>query len=1045
MTAPRSPARARAFAFDVGLVVVAWLALLLLENLVVGLAWRSELVAPWEMGHARRYLTPIALGASFPLAVGAVLVARLAAARRARELAALAFAGGAAAAYGISTGRHFASVAARAPFVVAAGLACAAIAYVAARRAPLGRPRTLAAAGAGVACAAWLANAFVLPRLYPAFHDALLVVALGAWAATALALTPGRAARARRALSVAGLVVVTLSLAWTGHAARAVRRDDNLRRVLYEHAPLLGRAVVLAARLAPPAPVDDGGADEAAITAAAVRGGGATDARLEPGGGGRAGGAAGPGARALDWRGRDVVLVTIDALRADHVSAYGYARKTTPNIDRLAAEGARFERAYCATPHTSYSIASLMTGKYMRPLLAIGAGEDSETWPLLLRRYGYQTAAFYPPAVFFIDEQRFTSMSRRKLSFEYYKVEFAKPALRRAQIDAWLAASAKDPTRPRFLWLHLFEPHEPYEMHPEHPFSGDERVDAYDSEIAEADAVVGELVRDVRARSPRAVFIVSADHGEEFGDHGGRYHGTTVYEEQVRVPLVVVGPGVSRRTISTPVQTIDLLPTTLAALDIPMPARVRGHDLGGLLARGPSERDEGLAFAETDEWTMVARGSDRLVCARKAASCTLFDVAKDPGEEHAVTDRPARVLELRRLGAAIERENGRLEGTPWPDALRRAMQGDRDAAEDVAPLLDDAETSIRRAAAKAAFRLRAPELAPQLARAAKRDEDRQVRAWAALALARAGGDDASASGAAGTDAGTDAGADAGADAKAAPAGARGVAAMLGDPDAEIRFAAALVLAERGDARGEGTLVARWQARFGPSARERGELEDARVLLAALAKIRARSASAALAASLGDVRLRPYVVEALGAIGDANASDAVLAAFANERYLHVRPIEARALAALGAHEELRAPLARFAGVPEPMTEAIGVARDRGLLDPARGGASFAEPRSAVDVTLRIAPGVPSRLLVLLAGPGGAAGARASLDGAALALAAPAPDVLTAEIAKPARGAARLELEDPSGVLAVWIVPRADEIPPPPPVEWDAGAGDDPPLP
>jgi HEAT repeat protein len=499
--------------------------------------------------------------------------------------------------------------------------------------------------------------------------------------------------------------------------------------------------------------------------------------------------------------------------------------------------------------------------------------------------------------------------------------------------------------------------------------------------------------------------IVSADHGEEFGDHGGRYHGTTVYEEQVRVPLVIVGPGVAPRVVATPVQTIDLLPTTLAALDIPMPARVRGRDLGGLLA-GKPPADEGLAFAETDDWTLVARGNDRLVCERKIASCTLFDVARDPEERRAIADRPERVLELRRLGAAIERENGRLEGTPWPDALRRAMQGDRDAAEDIAPLLDDADVRIRRAAAKVAFRLRAPEIASQLARAAGKDEDREVRAWSTLATARL-----------------------------APVGVPtpGAEPLVADADPDLRLAAALVLAEHGDGRGEAILVEHWTQGEGRGTAR--DLEEARELLGAFARIRARSATPALVRSLDDVRLRPHVVEALGAIGDPRARDPLLATFAAERYVHVRPIEARALVALGVREALRAPLARFAGVPEPMPGAIAIASGAGLLQPARGGASFEETKAAVDVTLTVTPGLPSRLIVLAAGPGTIA---ASLDGApTVAAVTGAGDVAIVEIARTTAASARIHVEHPAGVRAIWLVPRAEEIPPPPPEEWDAG--------
>ena len=141
-------------------------------------------------------------------------------------------------------------------------------------------------------------------------------------------------------------------------------------------------------------------------------------------------------ARPLDLGKRDILFISIDALRADHVGVYGYKRNTTPHIDALAKKGVIFTHAYCPTPHTSYSVTSMMTGKYMRPLLLQGAGEDSDTWASLLRTYGYRTAAFYPPAVFFIDPNRFTTFKKSHLGFEYAKVEFKEGAGRVVAGDA---------------------------------------------------------------------------------------------------------------------------------------------------------------------------------------------------------------------------------------------------------------------------------------------------------------------------------------------------------------------------------------------------------------------------------------------------------------------------------------------------------------------------------------------------------------------------------------------------------------------------------
>jgi arylsulfatase A-like enzyme len=1002
----RLPA-ARASLIATGDVLLAWAAVLALETVVVGGVWRGLFAGSWEMALARRQLAPVAFAALAPLALlapaAAAVVARAEKARAARlALAATVGALGALEGWGVTFGRHFASWAVRGPFIAAlAGLA-GALAWTLAPRAAewaRARPRAVATAGALVAAAAWWADAVVLPRLYPAFHLGLEVVILGSSALVPLAWR-ANASRRRAPIVLALLLAAAVGAASAPRAARRLQHADNLRLVLLEHAPLLGRAVLLTTWLTPP-PQDDAPADDGAAAPPPAS-----------------------AARALDWGGRDILFVTIDALRADHTHLYGYARPTTPNLDRLASEGMTFDWAYCPTPHTSYSITSMMTGKYMRPLLALGAGADSETWASYARHYGYRTAAFYPPAVFFIDAPRFTTFRDRGLDFEYRKVEFADPELRVAQLGDYLARAPKD--KPIFAWVHLFEPHEPYVMHARHPFGPREGwtdVDAYDSEIAETDAGLGELVATFRATRPSAVIMVTADHGEEFGDHGGRYHGTTVYEEQVRVPLVVIGPGVRAGTRSSAVvQTIDLLPTTLSALGVPRAPRLRGRDLGPSLTK-TGDSDEGLAFAETDDYTLTARGEHRLVCARKAAACRLYDAREDPREARDRSgDRPDVVRELRRMTRSIERDNGRFEageGTDLPEALRRGLQGDADAADDVAALLDDAKVAVRRRAAAVLFELRAPSSVPQLRRALARDEDDEVRRYAALALVRAGArsDD-----------------EAGAIDAALPL----AEALVSDPQRDWRRRAALAFAERGDARGEAELVAWWDAWSALS------FEEARAVLRAIARIKAKSAVPALSRALSDVRLRSDVADALGALGDARAKGPLLDAFARERYVSARPHEARALVRLGARAEMAAPLARFAGLPEPMPDALALARDAGLLTADRGGWTASAPTRASDARLRGLAG-SARLLVLVATA--ASEPRGALDGAPVvfthARGSEDGPLWVADVEVASTGGTTLHLEDDAGLVAAWLVAPAKELPPPPPEAWndpDGGASD-----
>jgi hypothetical protein len=654
----------------------------------------------------------------------------------------------------------------------------------------------------------------------------------------------------------------------------------------------------------------------------------------------------------------------------------------------------------------------MMTGKAMRPLLSLGLGKGSDTWATYLRQYGYKTAAFYPPAVFYIDAERFTEFDRSGLGFEYRWVEFTSAEEKVNEVERYLAHAGPEPL---FLWVHLFEPHEPYVMHPAQPFGGATPlpVDAYDSEVAYADAAVGQLVHLVRASRPKVAVIVTADHGEEFGDHGGHYHGTTCYEEQVRVPLIVSGPGVVRRRVPTVVQTIDLLPTVLSALGIPRPARVRGRDLGAVLAAGEGGTgDPGLAYAETDDQTLVARGADRLLCARKLAACALYDVARDPQERaDRAAAEPVLARELRGVGAAIERDQGRYEAADviWPDALRRGLQGEVDSAVDVAALLDDANVAIRRKAAEVTFRLASPDVLPQARRALERDEDEDVKSWASLALVRMG--------------------------EAPGDRAR---ALVHDRSVAWRRVASLAFALHDDPRGKEELAAWWRDEGPP--RPGLDMAEAKELLEAMARIRDADAVPALLASFDFVPMRPRLADALGRIGDPRARAPLLALFEKERYETARPFEARALVALGGGKDALAPLTVFAGLPDPMTDAVVIASEAKLLDARRGSVSFEPP--AVDVDARVfVPGERGalRLWVLAAGEGGELSGE--VDGQALGGVTTAKGVHFVDVEPRVRGEVRLRLRETRGIRAAWVVPRFATLPsflvPPLP---DAGGGD-----
>ncbi|MGZ3417366.1 MAG: sulfatase [Polyangiales bacterium] len=849
----------------------------------------AEIAGAWETFLLAREVPSIAAVALFPLIAVVVAYAAMVPLlehRRGRIGWGFAMAMIAAAlAVELSTGRKARMLAVRVPFVI--GLAVIAFVLAAsvaprARAWAKGKPWAELLLGGVLILAALVADERILPRLYPVFHTSLIAVfAIGLVTcadAVIEQLEPHKLGRfVLIGLAALGLAQIGITARRVQAAGKGLAKYDNARRIADERSLILSRAAALAAKRWPPPTLDEG--DEAADPLASTT------------------------ARAIQATGRDLLLVTIDALRADHLGAYDPSKKTSPEIDHLATEGVVFEHAYTPTPHTSYAVTSLMTGKYMRPILALEAASEGgrrpdETWAGLFRIYGFRTAAFFPPAVWAVDGDRFAALRARKLDFEHFKIEFASPDLIDAQLGGYLATAPKD--KPLFVWVHLFEPHEPYVAHPEHPF-GDGDIERYDSEIAAADEGVGKMVRRFRAARPGAIVMLSADHGEAFGEHGARYHGTTVYEEQVHVPLIVSAPGLlPPRRESQPVQLVDLLPTALSMYGIPRPPRVRGRDLGPVLL-GKSQ-DQGIAFAEVEDSAMIARGNDRLVCNKKLATCALYDVSTDPTELTPINDA-AKITSLKRDMKGLVSASAALEGFQgaqgWPDALRRAFAGDTSAASEVASLLDDVDVAFRRRAAEALARLAQPDTEPSIRRAWTTEQDLETKRWIAIAHVRT----------AKTPPGV-----ALATVGKAISGTGSMAQWASLAAGEARMRAGLSVGPNAEARAFGVLV-EWL----PRASADGDL--GRAILAVLPVLHEKNKPAphaveAILPLLGDIRLRVAAADALGALGDPSAIKPLIAQLETERHHDARVPEARALAKIGAQDKAMAFLARFLGVPNP---------------------------------------------------------------------------------------------------------------------------------
>ena len=606
----------RAFWQAVLRLLVAWLVLLSLENVVAFACATPNLrVATWASNQL--YGIPLALAILVPLAAIVIALGRLVESRRGRLLGLIVACVAIGFAIGLSRGPHLSPLVRRVPFVAAIGIAAFYLArglVWALRRAP---PGWIIGCCALAAAVAWVIDQRVLLGLYPSLHIALECATLVAVAGV-VRIWP---ARLRSLAPLYGLGAIAM---WAAVALVQLQHDDDMRQALLEDRPILGRVMlsVMQARTA----IDGGWKIDADDDDPEVATYLDTTSCTQ----------------ALDWNGCDVLLVTIDALRADHVGAYGYQRAVTPNIDRLAAQGTRFEHAYTSVPTTAYALPSIMAGRNLRSLIASG-GRMPAMWPAYLRDLGYQTFSAYAREI----QDRVVEL--RGAGFEHVVLDGDSHAAGDA-LASYLSRTRAD--RPVFAWIHALEPHAPYSMHPELGVAGGGAIDAYDSEIAYVDAFVGRAVDAMQTRHRCTVTIVTADHGEAFGEHGAVYHGTNVYEEQVRVPLIVVGPGVRTSVSSPPVETIDLLPTVLSALGRPRPEAVAGHDLGGMLIGRPSATD-GLAFAENGRFTMVAAGNDRFICDREARACSLYDLSADPGEREPINSKPARAQTLGNLTAAL--------------------------------------------------------------------------------------------------------------------------------------------------------------------------------------------------------------------------------------------------------------------------------------------------------------------------------------------------------------------------------------------------------
>ncbi|HEY8515802.1 MAG TPA: sulfatase-like hydrolase/transferase [Candidatus Binatia bacterium] len=402
----------------------------------------------------------------------------------------------------------------------------------------------------------------------------------------------------------------------------------------------------------------------------------------------------------------NVVLVSIDTLRPDHLGVYGYERTTSPNIDALARDGVVFENAVSPSSWTLPAHASMLTGvspyRHGAVTSATPIRDDVPLLAELLRAHGFHTIGLInAPFV-----NRSYGFAR---GFERFEQSFARKKRDGARRHAAVLEAVRTLEPPFFLFVHYMDVHWPYRPPKAfNRFARDRRgknvlqplgvrgfldfqkavregrvklsaedrqrlVDLYDGEILAMDAKIAELVEAVRERAPNTVFVITSDHGEEFFEHDGFGHSRTLYEEVVRVPLIVFGPGVARgERVSALVSLLDVVPTVLELAGAPLPQGLEGSSLVPALRGDDLRRDDTLIALQTSshDGYEALRGvrspTRKLLHDGRSDRSELFDLARDPGERTNLW--PATKDERLEAALAALQQPERGRPLPTPDA-----------------------------------------------------------------------------------------------------------------------------------------------------------------------------------------------------------------------------------------------------------------------------------------------------------------------------------------------------------------------------------------
>lgn len=404
----------------------------------------------------------------------------------------------------------------------------------------------------------------------------------------------------------------------------------------------------------------------------------------------------------------NVLVICIDSLRADHLGCYGYERDTSPGIDKVANDGVLFANAISQAPWTKPSVASLFTSMYMSVhnvlygyrdtkdyAISCRMSDDIVTLAEILKIHGYATAAFG-------QKLHLRKEFGFKQGFDLLKMGLGKSANINNNVISWLQ---KRQPKKFFLYTHYDDAHFPYippdkfKMYDVYKSNANvtgenfksirngeiklNREDinhiiaSYDGEIRCVDEKIGLLLKqlDGMGYGNNTLVIILADHGDEFLEHGGVAHGHTLYEELIRVPLIMKGPSIPKKQISGLAQSIDIAPTILDILNLQPDKEMEGRSLVPLIFKGEKVRDsvyserksykEGFSrVIRTEKWKLIRDFETK--------QNLLFDLENDPGEITNVRDRYPKItadLELR-LSEWFNRENAKVNKTRYKGTVK---------------------------------------------------------------------------------------------------------------------------------------------------------------------------------------------------------------------------------------------------------------------------------------------------------------------------------------------------------------------------------------